>query len=109
MLLEMRGVKGLPSVPAKGCVFLRRMLPEKRAALVDALNAFLAAVVAADPSLEMIEVRVFLGLAPRSKSPRRSKRHFAGLSAVRESHMESDVHEDWLWLENSIPGPAGPR
>lgn len=93
ILLEMRGVRGLLPVPAKGFVVFRRMLPEKRAALVDALNTFLTAVIAADPLLNMNEVRIFLGLAPRSKASRGPRRVLRYLSVVQESQMESDVHE----------------
>lgn len=91
ILLEMRGVTGLPPVPAKGSVVLRRLLPNKRAALMDALNGFLAAVAAADPRLTAVELRIFLGLPPPSKIARPSKRVSAFLSLIQESDMENDA------------------
>lgn len=100
ILLEMRGVKGLPLVPAKGSVVLRRLLPKRRAALVQALNAFLAAVVAADPLLTTVELRIFLGLPLRGKTSDGPKHVFAFLSGILESETENDFHESEMENED---------
>lgn len=91
ILLEMRGVKGLPPVPPKGSVVLRRVLPNRRAALVDALNVFLAAVLATDPLITSVEFRIFLGLPPLSKTANICNRFAAFLSKIQESDTETDV------------------
>lgn len=105
MLLEMRGIKGLPLVPAKGSVVLRRLLPNRRAELVKALNAWLATVVSEDPLLETVELRIFLGLPRRSKALNGPKHVFAFLERILESDMENDLDASSMENEDNDASP----